>query len=198
MVCLHHLPALPVPLGCGGVLQGNFKEIKQILQLVDFLGHDENAVRWQIWPPCWPTCCCASWHGTANGSIRSGGSSRLCAPSCGTTSRWTASSKAATPSGKAEKAQPSGAARKQPASSHSGIFQRNSSTNKPTHKKGVLKKRMLCAQLRLKIRHPTYLWDGCVFFLQFSIVLTYKQRKSSQRCHFVERVEEDLLRSNGL
>ncbi len=140
MVCLHHLPALPVPLGCGGVLQGNFKEIKQILQLADFLGHDENAVRWQIWPPCWPTCCCASWHGTANGSIRSGGSSRLCAPSCGTTSRWTASSKAATPSGKAEKGQPSGAARKQPASSHSGIFQRNSSTNKPTHKKGVLKK----------------------------------------------------------
>ena len=91
-----------------------------------------------------------------------------------------------------------GSPRKQPASSHSGIFQHNSSTNKPTHKKGVLKKRRLCAQLRLKIRHPTYLWDGCVFFLQFSIVLTYKQRKSSQRCHFVERVEEDLLRSNGL
>ena len=26
-----------------------FKEIKQTLQLADFLGHDENAVRWQIW-----------------------------------------------------------------------------------------------------------------------------------------------------
>lgn len=26
-----------------------FKEIKQTLQLVDFMGHNENAVRWQIW-----------------------------------------------------------------------------------------------------------------------------------------------------
>ena len=26
-----------------------FKEIKQNLQLADFLGHNENAVRWQIW-----------------------------------------------------------------------------------------------------------------------------------------------------
>ena len=26
-----------------------FKEIKQTLQLADFLGYDENAVRWQIW-----------------------------------------------------------------------------------------------------------------------------------------------------
>ena len=26
-----------------------FKEIKQTLQLADFLGHNENAVRWQIW-----------------------------------------------------------------------------------------------------------------------------------------------------
>ena len=26
-----------------------FKEIKQTLQLADFLGHDENAVHWQIW-----------------------------------------------------------------------------------------------------------------------------------------------------
>mgnify|MGYP004619840575 FL=1 len=26
-----------------------FKEIKQTLQLADFLGHDGNAVRWQIW-----------------------------------------------------------------------------------------------------------------------------------------------------
>ncbi len=26
-----------------------FKQIKQTLQLADFLGHSENAVRWQIW-----------------------------------------------------------------------------------------------------------------------------------------------------
>ena len=26
-----------------------FKEIKQTLQLVDFLGHNANAVRWQVW-----------------------------------------------------------------------------------------------------------------------------------------------------
>ena len=26
-----------------------FKEIKQTLKLADFLGHNENAVRWQIW-----------------------------------------------------------------------------------------------------------------------------------------------------
>ena len=26
-----------------------FKQIKQTLQLADFLGHNENAVRWQIW-----------------------------------------------------------------------------------------------------------------------------------------------------
>ena len=26
-----------------------FKEIKQTLQLCDFLGHSENAVRWQVW-----------------------------------------------------------------------------------------------------------------------------------------------------
>ncbi len=26
-----------------------FKEVKQTLQLADFLGHNENAVRWQIW-----------------------------------------------------------------------------------------------------------------------------------------------------
>ncbi|MCM8538640.1 MAG: transposase, partial [Lentisphaeraceae bacterium] len=26
-----------------------FKEIKQNLQLADFLGQNENAVRWQVW-----------------------------------------------------------------------------------------------------------------------------------------------------
>ena len=26
-----------------------FKEIKQTLQLADFLGYNENAVRWQVW-----------------------------------------------------------------------------------------------------------------------------------------------------
>ena len=26
-----------------------FKELKQTLQLADFMGYNENAVRWQIW-----------------------------------------------------------------------------------------------------------------------------------------------------
>ena len=26
-----------------------FKEIKQTLQLADFMGHNENAIRWQVW-----------------------------------------------------------------------------------------------------------------------------------------------------
>ena len=26
-----------------------FKELKQTLQLADFLGYNENAVRWQVW-----------------------------------------------------------------------------------------------------------------------------------------------------
>ena len=26
-----------------------FKQIKQTLQLTDFIGHSENAVRWQVW-----------------------------------------------------------------------------------------------------------------------------------------------------
>ncbi|MCX6345229.1 MAG: IS4 family transposase [Armatimonadetes bacterium] len=30
-------------------IEAFFKEIKQTLQLADFLGHNENAVRWQVW-----------------------------------------------------------------------------------------------------------------------------------------------------
>ena len=131
---------------------------RRIIRAVDSSAMTRTPCAGRFGLPCWPICFCASWHGTANGSIRSEGSTRLCAPSCGTTSRWTASSNAATPAGKAEKGQPSGAALKQPTSSHSGIFQRNSSTNKPTHKKGVLKKRRLCAQLHLLISHSTLLW----------------------------------------
>jgi hypothetical protein len=37
-----------------------FKEIKQTLQLRDFVGYNENAVKWQVWTGCWPTCCCVS------------------------------------------------------------------------------------------------------------------------------------------
>ena len=45
VVCIFGLSALPVPLGRGGVLQGNQAD----LQLADFLGDSENAVRWQVW-----------------------------------------------------------------------------------------------------------------------------------------------------
>jgi len=34
---------------CRWQIEVFFKEIKQTLQLSDFLGHNENAVRWQIW-----------------------------------------------------------------------------------------------------------------------------------------------------
>ena len=39
------MPALPVPLG----LEVFFKELKQTLQLADFLGYNETTVRWQVW-----------------------------------------------------------------------------------------------------------------------------------------------------
>ncbi len=47
MVRLHHLPAQLYQ--CRWGVEVFFKEIKQTLQLADFLGHDENAVRRQIW-----------------------------------------------------------------------------------------------------------------------------------------------------
>jgi len=34
---------------CRWQIEVFFKEIKQTLQLSDFLGHSENAVRWQVW-----------------------------------------------------------------------------------------------------------------------------------------------------
>ncbi len=34
---------------CGWSIEVFFKELKQTLQLADFLGHNANAVRWQIW-----------------------------------------------------------------------------------------------------------------------------------------------------
>ncbi|MBU4285326.1 MAG: transposase, partial [Verrucomicrobia bacterium] len=34
---------------CRWEIEVFFKEIKQTLQLADFLGHNANAVRWQIW-----------------------------------------------------------------------------------------------------------------------------------------------------
>ena len=35
---------------CRWEIEVFFKEIKQTLQLADFLGHNANAVRWQVWP----------------------------------------------------------------------------------------------------------------------------------------------------
>ena len=52
-----------------------FKEIKQSLQLADFMGCNENAVRWQYGLHFWSICCCVLWRGTTNGSIRSADSS---------------------------------------------------------------------------------------------------------------------------
>ena len=34
---------------CRWQIEVFFKEIKQTLQLADFLGHNANAVRWQVW-----------------------------------------------------------------------------------------------------------------------------------------------------
>jgi hypothetical protein len=34
---------------CRWQIEVFFKQIKQTLQLADFLGHNENAVRWQVW-----------------------------------------------------------------------------------------------------------------------------------------------------
>jgi hypothetical protein len=34
---------------CRWSIEGFFKQIKQTLQLADFLGHNANAVRWQVW-----------------------------------------------------------------------------------------------------------------------------------------------------
>jgi hypothetical protein len=35
--------------GCRWEIETFFKELKQTVQLVDFLGHSENAVKWQVW-----------------------------------------------------------------------------------------------------------------------------------------------------
>lgn len=35
--------------GCRWEIEGFFKQIKQTLQLSDFLGHSANAVKWQVW-----------------------------------------------------------------------------------------------------------------------------------------------------
>jgi hypothetical protein len=36
-------------MGCDCHIEVFFKQIKQTLQLADFLGHNANAVRWQVW-----------------------------------------------------------------------------------------------------------------------------------------------------
>ena len=45
MVGLFHLRIVPRTMG----IEVFFKEIKQTLQLADFLGTSENAIKWQIW-----------------------------------------------------------------------------------------------------------------------------------------------------
>lgn len=47
---LHWSAATIVDLyGCRWDIETFFKELKQTVQLVDFLGHSENAVKWQVW-----------------------------------------------------------------------------------------------------------------------------------------------------
>jgi hypothetical protein len=51
-----------------------FKELKQTLQLADFLGHNTNAVRWQVWTTLLVYlllrfCACLSQWGTVHQAL---------------------------------------------------------------------------------------------------------------------------------
>jgi IS4 transposase len=56
---------------CRWGIESFLKEIKQILQLAAFLGHNANAVRWQVWTALltYAMCCCASVLGSVAGAI---------------------------------------------------------------------------------------------------------------------------------
>lgn len=69
-----------------------FKEIKQTLQLSDFIGYNENAVRWQIWTALLTYFYSALLHGRMNGSILLQDCSLPCAESSGAAWIWEVSS----------------------------------------------------------------------------------------------------------
>ncbi len=83
------------------------------------------------------TSCCDSWHGTAMESTCLAASSLSCVAFCGTSSEWTASSNAATPSGNTGSGA-SEAVWRRPAGLR--LFSGHSSgTNQSPHRKGILK-----------------------------------------------------------
>ncbi len=45
---------------CRWQIEVFFKQIKQTLQLADFLGHNANACAGRSGWPCWSMCCCAT------------------------------------------------------------------------------------------------------------------------------------------
>ena len=60
---------------CRWQIEVFFKQIKQTLQLADFLGTNANAVRWQVWTALLFICSCAIWRSSPTGAIASPGSS---------------------------------------------------------------------------------------------------------------------------
>jgi len=65
---------------CRWSIEVFFKELKQTLQLADFLGHNANAVKWQVWTAIF---CCASGPASANGATASPGSLPWSVRPCG-------------------------------------------------------------------------------------------------------------------
>ena len=63
-----------------------FKQIKQTLQLADFLGHNANAVRWQVWMALLIYVLFATWVTSPGGRIVSRDCSPACARYCGNSS----------------------------------------------------------------------------------------------------------------
>ena len=60
-----------------------FRQIKQTLQLADFLGHNENAVRWQVWTALLLDVLLRFIAGSAAGPGTFRASSSSCAPPSG-------------------------------------------------------------------------------------------------------------------
>lgn len=73
---------------CRWQIEVFFKQIKQTLQLADFLGNNANAVNWQLWRRCSFTCCCASRFGRVHGRTASLGCSPCYAPPRGKSAIW--------------------------------------------------------------------------------------------------------------
>src|SRR5437773_12285832 len=63
---------------CRWQIEVFFKQIKQTLQLGDFLGHNANAVRWQVWMALLVYLLFATWVTSPGGRIVS----RDCSPAC--------------------------------------------------------------------------------------------------------------------